>query len=158
MTKKNDKRLCWSCEGNVSHHLSQCPYCGVDLTKPREENSVFKGYASPFQTAPNQEIPQPPYARAQTKDFAVTKEEWDRALNPETPAPAPEEPKITANSRREIFAFLLLLPGIVFFLFGLTLVFFSKGGVLTLQWNQSFAYFYFIGAAPLVYLGWRNLT
>jgi hypothetical protein len=153
MNKKNDKKLCWNCEGNVSHHLSQCPYCGVDLTKPapREESSLFKGLNSPFQSAPDQRTTsQPPYARG--KDFTVTKEEWNVALNEEKESKKEED---SPTTKREMIALLLLLPGVAFFLFGLILILFSNEGVLTLRWNQSVAYFYFLGAAPLLYLGWR---
>jgi hypothetical protein len=157
MSKKNDKRLCWNCEGNVSHHLSQCPYCGVDLTQPkeREESNVFQGFGSPFQSAPDQNIPQPPYARTQTKDFIVTEEEWNTTLNQGKEESKEEDTAPT--TKREIIAFLLIMPGIVFFLFALALIFFSNKGVLTLQWNQNVAYFYFLGAIPLIYLGWRAL-
>jgi cation transport ATPase len=153
MTKKNDKRLCWNCEGNVSHHLAQCPYCGVDVTQPvaKDENTIFKGYGSPFQSAPKQEIPQPPYAKAQSQEFAVTEEEWNSTVNAEKEA-AKEESSV---SKKELMALLLLLPGVVFSLFGLALCFFSSDGILTLQWNKNVAYFYFLGAAPLLYLGWR---
>jgi hypothetical protein len=156
MTKKNDKRLCWNCEGNVSHHLAQCPYCGVDLTQPaaREESS-FKGFGTPFQSAPRSDIPQSPYERSQTKDFAVTvtEEEWNSTLNAGKEHPKQADASLTA--KKEMMAFLLLLPGIVFFLFGLALIFFSNEGILTLRWNQDVAYFYFLGAFPLLYLGWR---
>ena len=157
MTKKNDKRLCWNCEGNVSHHLSQCPYCGLNLTQPasREEKSVFKGFENPFQDPLQQDIPQPPYGRNQAHDFTVTEEEWNAALN-EKKEPLKEE-DAARTTKREMVALLLLLPSIVFFLFGLTLIFFSSEGILTLHWNQDVAYFYFIGAIPLLYLGWRAL-
>jgi hypothetical protein len=152
MSKKNDKRLCWNCEGNVSHHLSQCPYCGVDVTHPqlRDENNPFKGFGNQFQSNTKQEIPQPPYAKEQTKEYAVTKEEL--SLNAEKEITKEESPLTT---KREIKAFLLLFPGIIFCLFGLALILFSSDGVLTLQWNQNVAYFYFLGATPLLYLGWR---
>lgn len=154
MAQKNEKRLCWNCEANVSHHLAQCPFCGVDVTKPpaRDENSIFKGYSST--STPKQEIPQPPYARVPTKDFVVTEEDWNSAIQAEKEAPKEETPP---SAKRDMIALLLLLPGIVFFLFGLALILFSSNGVLTLRWNEHVAYFYFLGAAPLLYLGWRAL-
>lgn len=147
MTKKNDKRLCWNCEGNVSHHINQCPYCGVDVTQPpqRDETQIFKGFSTPFQQNAQQEIPRPPYSANQ---MTVSEEEWNSTM---------EEPQnhLGEDSKRENIALLLLLPGIVFLLFGLTLLFFSRGGVMVLKWNQDLAYFYFLGAIPLLLLGWR---
>lgn len=151
MTKKNDKRLCWNCEGNVSQHLTRCPYCGVDLNQPssREKNASYNGFASPFQSAPTQEVPTPPYARL-SKEVAAVDE-----MRQSTEKPQKEEENAKLKANKEIMSLLLLLPGVVFFLFGLMLMFFSKGGVLSLEWNQNVAYFYFLGATPLLYLGWR---
>lgn len=154
MTKKNDKRLCWNCDGSVSHHLSQCPYCGVDLTAPQEQ----KDFTNPFQSATVDEtIPQPPYSNVFSKDLSTNEEEWNSAVTEEREIAKKEEADVASTTKREMVALLLLLPGVVFFLFGLALLLFSSEGVLTLAWNQSFAYFYFLGAVPLLYLGWRAL-
>ncbi len=153
--KKNDKRLCWNCEGNVSHHVAQCPYCGVDVRQPvaRDEESLFKGFASPFQNVPQNGIPQPPYASNFNRDISVTEEEWNSSFNEEKEIVDEEDSSLAP--KREMMALLLLLPGVVFFLFGLALTLFSNEGVLVLKWNQDIAYFYFLGAVPLLYLGWR---
>lgn len=154
MNKKNDKRLCWNCDGDVSRNLSRCPYCGVDLSSPQPSAETPTKFVSPFQKAYQDEsVPKPPY---QTQDFSVTKDEWNRALEggeDEGEAEQPHEP----TRRKEIIALLLLIPGVVFLLFGLALTFFSHEGTLTLQWNQSFAAFYYLGAIPLLILGWRAL-
>lgn len=144
MNKKNEKKLCWNCEGSVSLHLEQCPYCGVEVNQI-PENPPF---ASPFQTVQNSNAtPKPPY-----QNFDVSHEEWNNALEA-----GEEEQEVYHSTKKEMIALLLLLPGIVFFLFGFMLIFFSSDGILTLHWNQSFAYFYFLGAVPLLYLGWRAL-
>lgn len=155
MNKKNDKRLCWNCEGNVSHHIAQCPYCGVDLSQPPppDTGAIFKGYGNPFQSASQQGVPQPPYAKNPNENLTVMHEEWNTALQEEK-----EEKENVPRHKPETIALLLLLPGIVFLLFGIVLVFFSKDGVLTLKWNQNVAYFYFLGGGPLLYLGWRALN
>lgn len=149
MNKKNEKRLCWNCEGNVSHHAAQCPYCGVALGVAGS-SPVFKGFGTP---SSQQEIPQPPYGKIEKPDFAVSKEEWDTALQEESGKV--QEENVSPATKKEIIALILLLPGVVFFLFGIALFLFSRGGVLTLSWNQNVAYFYFLGATPLLYLGWR---
>ncbi len=159
MSKKNDKRLCWNCDGSVSLHLTQCPYCGVDLTRDsgeKGEKASFSSFASPFQSAPtavDASIPKPPFSNIS----AVSEDEWNHALGEEGEAVESEEEVGFSTTRREMIALLLLLPGVVFFLFGLALFLFSSDGVLTLKWSQSFAYYYFIGAIPLLFLGWRAL-
>lgn len=162
MNKKNDKRLCWNCDGAVSLHLGQCPYCGVDLSQPQQqqegEKTPFQGFVNPFQSQKDEGIFKPPYANAFNTDLSVSQEEWNQTLGEEVEAEKEQdEEELPATTRKEMVALLLLLPGIVFFLFALALLFFSSNGVLTLQWNQSFAYFYFFGAIPLLYLGWRAL-
>ncbi|MFZ0565955.1 MAG: hypothetical protein WAM28_07210 [Chlamydiales bacterium] len=156
MSKKNEKRICWNCDGDVPLHRSHCIYCGVDLTQSssaKEDHSTELG--SPFQSVPSKgPFPQSPYSDLFSKEMSVTKEEWDEALDEET---SKEEEKTPSSTTRELVAFSLFLPGIVFFLFGLLLLLFSRDGVLTLTWNQSLGLFYFMGATPLLYLGWRAL-
>ena len=142
--KKNEKRLCWNCDGEVSLHLDQCPYCGVDVNAPQEKKTPYQGLGSPFQQAPST-------AFVQKEDLSISDDEWKNALD----EGEEEAPETTKSSRREVIALLLLLPGVVFCLFGLLLLLFSDEGTLTLRWNQNMAYFYFLGAIPLIYLGWR---
>ena len=108
---------------------------------------------SPFQKAPDAEDdpfsfhPRPsPLA---PEALAATEEEWDKTMD--------KEEEVVPVERKDMVALLLLLPGVVLFLFGLLLVFFSKEGTLTLHWSKNLAYFYFLGALPLLYLGWRAI-
>jgi hypothetical protein len=132
---KRSTRLCWSCEGDVSFDAVKCPFCGVDLDVLTETESVSSPEETPLVADPA---------------FAVTVDEWNQALEQDT---GKEE-----SSSNEAISLLLLLPGVVFFLFGLTLLFFAEGGMLQLQWKADFAYFYFVGALPLLFFGWRNLN
>lgn len=144
--KKNEKRLCWNCDADVSLHLEQCPYCGADLNQPQERKIPYESLGSPFQQAPTTPF-------VEKDNFAVSNEEWKNALDEQD---LPEED--AKSGRREVIALLLLLPGVVFCLFALLLFFFSNDGTLTLHWNQNMAYFYFLGAIPLIYLGWRAIS
>lgn len=136
MSKKNDKRLCWNCEGNAPLHFEMCPYCGVNLkspgqngfNKPEESAALYSGFPS-----------------AQTNKV---ENGWE----------TPQEPKIdSVTEKNEAGALLLLLPGVVFLLFGLAILLFAKDGVVTLHWNASFAYFCLVGSLPLLYLGYKSL-
>ncbi|MEZ5315297.1 MAG: hypothetical protein R3E91_03685 [Chlamydiales bacterium] len=163
MTKKNDKLLCWNCDGNVSLHLQQCPYCGVNLSHPseniEEERNPFQNFANPFQSSisTDQGIPPPPFANAFDQESGITDEEWNHSLSEKTHSSEHKEEPTSSTNRRELIALLLLLPGVVFFLFGIVLMIFSSEGVLTLQWRQNFGYFYFFGALPLIFFGWHRL-
>lgn len=139
MGQKQDKKLCWNCDGYVHLSLEKCPYCNIDLV----ENAT---------SAFDQKAFDPPYSTT-AKELSISEDEWNKALE------KGQEQKTAAEkpASKEKMALLLLLPGVVFFLFGLILFFFSKEGTLTLQWRESFAIFYLAGAAPLLFLGWRAL-
>lgn len=167
MSKKTDKRLCWNCDGSLSLHLTQCPYCGVDssqvpphVSEKTGEKKAFSSFSTPYQNISNLDssIPKPPYATEKFYQNAnVSEEEWNRALGEENEDPRDEEEGVATFAKWDMIALLLLLPGVVLFLFGLALFFFSSDGLLTLEWNASFAYFYFLGSVPLLFLGWRAL-
>ncbi len=142
---KNEKRLCWNCDADVSLHLEKCPYCGVDLNQPITVDTPFQGLGDPFQKAPTQE----------KAPFSISQDEWEKVLDEKEEEV--EEPSEKA-SRKEAIALFLLLPGVVFCLFGLLLLLFSDDGTLTLRWNQNLAYFYFLGAIPLIFLGWHAIN
>ncbi len=67
----------------------------------------------------------------------------------------------TSSSKQELIkpdiAPWLLLPGAVFFLFGLALYLFSQEGILTLRWNASYWSYYLVLSLPLLYFGWRQV-
>lgn len=133
MGKKEEKRLCWNCDGYVSFDSERCPYCASELASPNND----------------QNIPEPPYAPP--AEFSVTKEEWDNALVSEKNEPQ----KTTPPKKNELVALILLLPGVFLVLFALLLLFCSKNGSLTLEWKENFAFIYLMGAAPLIILGLR---
>jgi len=156
MTKKNEKRICWNCDGVVSLHLEACPYCGVDISNPAPHEGEHHPHkeeemGSPFQKAPRSEDDpfhfHPRLATPSDATVAVTDDEWKNSLENEEEEAVP--------MKGGVMALVLLLPGIGFLLFSLFLLFFSKEGVLVLHWKQSMAFFYFLGSLPLIYFGWR---
>jgi hypothetical protein len=155
MTKKNDKRLCWNCDGYVHFHLERCPYCGVDLTKEGNK-SPFAAFSE--KSSMNEKAFAPPYAATNpAKEFDVSDEEWKAAIDKSESVDENDESNEKPRSN-ELTALLLLLPGISLFLFAMLLILFSKEGSLHLHWKESFAYFYFLGAVPLLILGWKALN
>jgi hypothetical protein len=159
MSKKNDKRLCWSCDAEVSCHLNKCPYCAADVTNPMRE-SLFKqdsSFASPFQTAPKESKQAASLFSSDyfPDQFTSVPEPVAMSVKEEV---SEEEEVSNSSNKKEMSIFLLLLPGIVFFLFGLVLLLFSEEGVLTLSWNQNLAVFYFLASLPLMYIGWKAIN
>lgn len=158
MGKKSEKKLCWNCDGYVSQHLQICPYCNSDLNKNEAPSLQRKTPFGQPNKSKNDAIPKPLYPREMLSQEVPpgVNQGWKKAS---------EELKETENvtaveapsNKNELMGLLLLLPGVVLLLFSFVLLFFSKNGVLSLQWNEQFAYFYFLGAIPLLVIGWRFL-
>lgn len=129
-TIKKNQKLCWNCEGEVDKDAIVCLFCGADLSV-----SVDTPASSPYKTvlAPETKEPSP---------SAAVKEE------------VMEKPQEESSS---LIAMLFLLPGIVFLLFALLLVFFASDGSLILRWNSNTWYLYALAALPLFYFGYRLL-
>ena len=73
MGKKDEKRLCWNCDGYVHFYLDKCPYCSVSLVNP--EN----GFEPAAALEKNDEkILAPPYGSAE--NYTITEDEWKNAL------------------------------------------------------------------------------
>lgn len=129
-------KLCWNCDGDIPLQSARCPYCGVQIQAEAKEEM---------------EEPKLPDSVRNREPFALV-----------SPAPreseAPQPPKRVAvdTERSETLRpLLLILPGIVFLIFGIVLQVFSDGEYFTLRWKASFAWWFLAAAAPLLYYGWR---
>ena len=158
MNDNEKKKMCWNCEGEVHFYALQCPYCGVDLGSETEEGEeeVQDLQDAPYRLVDtdteqeNVEIPQAPYS----PQYSAEEEETEE-LEEEQEEPIPF---IQPTFKTGIMPLILLLPGVVFVLFGLCLLLFSDGnGFLTLQWRGSFWPFYMISSIPLLLYGWRSM-
>lgn len=137
------KKLCWNCEGNVSHQADNCPYCAVYLHGPDDEEEAALWNPSFQSSDKTEEIPAPIY---QIQDAA---EEGKKKMA----QPAAPSLELLNSLKRDVFPILFLMMGSLFFLFGTVLLLFAQNGTLTLQWNGSQA-IYFLGCSiPLVLLG-----
>jgi hypothetical protein len=146
------KKLCWNCDGNVSREIDNCPYCGVYLhAEELEENSSWNPSYRP--SSKTEEIPTPIYQ--------IQSEEEEEETIESPPAEEIESPETTNNLstqlKKDVFPILFLMMGSIFFLFGIVLFLFSQNGVLTLQWQGSYAVYFLIASIPLVGFGWRFL-
>jgi hypothetical protein len=136
MKKKNEKRICWSCDAEVSLHLQSCPYCGQDFAELKKKN--HEKMPSPSVGASSISLP--------------SNKEWEQALE------FVADQEIRADRHKnEFVALLIFFSGVILFLMGLVIFLFSKEGVLTLQWNMRHALFFLISSLPCTYLGWRLL-
>ncbi len=164
---KTHQKMCWSCDGHVHVYELQCPYCGADLTehekpeeKLEEENSFLEepdheeepeqeeviSYEEHEETI-EEEFEKPPFHDLIEEAEPIMQENWEEA-KVEAPDPDLENP---------LASLLLLLPGTLFFLFGLALFLFSHEGTLTFRFTSKYWFVYLLGSWPLLYFGWRSL-
>lgn len=152
-------KLCWNCEGTVSRNEQHCPFCGVYIQRDEDEDLTIVE-----ESKPQEHVLPPPYN---------TQEQIQSEAIPEPPY-LPEESNVSQSIDEQtvssavttsaqgwqaiILPLSLLLGGSLFFLFGLFLLLFSRGGTLTLQWDSSYWLFYLILSAPLLLLGWKYLS
>ncbi len=150
MSTQPKKKLCWNCEGNVSRQEENCPYCGVylspsSLTTEDEEEDL----APPYRLGASSEASSIPSAPYHTPHEAA-------AVQNE-PKPAIAIPSVNSPAKGVVVSLLLLIGGSVFFLFGIALLLFSHNQVLTLQWDGSYWFAYFLISIPMLLLGWKYL-
>lgn len=150
MTAPPKRKLCWNCEGNVSLQEENCPFCGVYLS-PSDEDISDEGiedlFSPPYQSyEEEQQIPSSPY------QFEEEKKE-EAAVHSSEVAATPVE-----GVKSVVMPLTLLLSGTVFFLFGIALFLFSRGGYFILRWNGAYWHLYlFAGLAALIF-GWKSLN
>lgn len=142
MSKPEKKKLCWNCEGNVSRTAENCPYCAVYLNPEPAEEAEVKPLYSPQSNSGA--IPKAPYSPQSS-----TQEEEAPVVNLEG---------FQESLFRSIFLpITLLTAGLFSLLFALMLFLFSTNGVLTLEWDGEYWYFYAMAGVPLLFSGWKFL-
>lgn len=154
MNTKTHKKLCWNCDGYVHIYEIQCPYCAADLSdyacdKAKERNAPLSDSIEEVKEKIQEEVPKPAY-QSSYGHF----EELPKHIES---APKEFEIKEEKDVENPLAALLLLLPGSVLFLLGLSMILFSGDGYLTFKFKSKFWYFYLVGSLPLLLLGYRAL-
>lgn len=150
MTTKTHKKLCWSCDGYVHVYEIQCPYCGVNLSQQPAELQAAREIEPPkestFAQKNTENSFQPPYQSYFHKEEKQTEGKIDNAS------------KDQEDVENPLASLLMLLPGSIFFLIGLTLLLFSNNGCVTFTFKSKHWYLYMLSAAPLLLFGWKSLV
>ncbi len=180
MNQVEHTKVCWSCEANVSHDATYCPFCGSDLLPPENDPKAMPlNVDGRFQSQPLEEslasLYKPPYSvrnkqglgipdnREKTSFTKVTPPKetplfqgYDQAENKETQV-TQTETKVEEPMQGVMWPLLLLSIGINLTLLGLLVLFFSKEGIVHLQWNMRYWFYYILFGVPMSYMGIRCL-
>lgn len=142
------KKLCWHCEGSIERNVDNCPFCGVYIHAPEEEEA-----AAPWN--PSFRITSLNAHRSSVKE-EESQEENEEEVNE---IKSLEGDIISFDQiQKDLLPLILLLIGSSFFLFGIVLYLFSYEGVLTLQWNGDNWIYYVLTAIPSLVFGWWYLN
>ncbi|MCH9631925.1 MAG: hypothetical protein S4CHLAM6_02470 [Chlamydiae bacterium] len=156
MNTDTHKKLCRNCDGYVHVYEMKCPYCGAaisDFPEESPEPELAQGSLSDTMQKQNEDLIsdnsfQPPY-----QNYGL--EQGGAAL--QQPSKLDSGEKDSADVENPLASLLLLIPGSVLFLLGLTVALFSTDGVLTFQFKSKFWFVYLVGSLPLLYLGYKSL-
>lgn len=148
--EKEGQRVCWKCEGSVSVHVAQCPYCSAFLQDPPASVSPFASCHMNVQEN---------VTREDGEDlFAVTSENWASVLQNQE-KDIQQEP-VTAQDGFVLMNHLPLLSlflGMGLVCFTLILLLFANDSGLTLHWSRKYIYLYGIPGGLLLYKGYQSL-
>ncbi|NGX50302.1 MAG: hypothetical protein K1060chlam2_00143 [Chlamydiae bacterium] len=172
-------KACWNCEADVNYEATYCPFCGTDLlTSSAEAANQAPKHDAKFSDQTLQEslasLYKPPYSVRNRQGLGVPDERvdtpfkqadpikddplfqsYDEVEHQESEETVIEEEEVTR--RGDILPLLFLMIGAHFFVLGTLLLFCSKDGFVTLQWNSSYWFIYCLISFPILYLGARLL-
>lgn len=145
-------KLCWNCEGRVTHEEENCPFCGVYLSptvSPTSSSDISPPYTFEEET---DLAPPPPYGdkNTETMDNHINEAE-SKSINGESHAE-------TNSNLSIILPLTACLAGSIFFLFGFILLLFSQNGVFSLSWNGDFWLAYLTFGFVMLLVGWKTLN
>lgn len=154
------KRLCWNCEADIDAELSRCPYCGAD-PEEQDVHSAKENFDPPYRLeniAEREAQQSTPYQQVQAEEVdEIDEEEWDSVVNTSHKSDSVSH-EVRQGLLKELQPLLFLMPGAVFFVFGLLLLMYSGQDTLVLEWKTSLWPIYLAPSLVLLYFGWLRLS
>lgn len=185
MKQVDRTKICWSCEADVSYEATYCPFCGTDLltatveskenppkqderfAKQSLEESLASLYKPPYSVRNRQGLGVPD-EREELSFREATPPKKDELLQSydlsekEEPLQMPPSSEITLEEKVEgkggVLPLLLLSIGLNLTVLGILVLFFSKDGVVRLEWNSYYWFIYLLIGLPTAYVGGRLLN
>lgn len=143
----NLQRTCWKCEGSVSEHVPECPYCGAFLQDPPTPSESFASCHLSFRED------------AETKDpegiFSVSSSDWEY-LN-EQPAAPQTEPQENRSQWLQHWPMASVFLGCGLLAFAFLLLLFASDSGLSLIWPKNRAYICGVLGCIFAYRGYTKI-
>jgi len=155
MERKDKKKLCAQCEGNIPYHLTHCPFCGFE----QQKNSIDFLEESNRKSSELSSLYHPPYLSKSIGEVRKEESSHTKSINAEESIEEKESIQSMENhlAKKELIVILLLSIGGQFMMLGLMLLLFSIDGFVTLQWKSKYWYFYCLFSMPFLLLGFKFL-
>lgn len=178
MKSVESEKMCLSCEGRISLSADVCPYCAshqMPLSNQEKfqaplfdnqslEDSLTSLYTPPYQgkrpkfDAPFVEQPLPTNSTDPEEESAFSpyhEVSNHNQLNPLEGATTPQE--LNEPKQSSFLTLTCLLAGAQLAVIGFMQLFFSRNGILRLEWNANYWFFYFLMSTPFFYFGYKKI-
>lgn len=168
------EKMCISCEGRIPFNSEVCPYCASKQSGTGMQNSFqapifqhqsledsltslytppYQGKRPQFTLNPTPDPQQSSLYDEEPSHYKAVKPEMNPLLDTNM-----EEDSMEAKSNTSsLWPTALLLSGAHFSILGLMQLFFSKNGILRLEWDANYWFFYFLVGIPLLYFGYKKV-
>ncbi|SPN73947.1 hypothetical protein C10C_0804 [Chlamydia serpentis] len=144
------QRTCWKCEGSVSMHVPQCPYCSAFLQDPPVSSGGFSSCHISFPEGASKE---------EAEDlFAVSSEDWEAVLSDQNTAQESRKQEVPEWTWLQSWPFIALFVGIGLLAFAFLILLFATDNGLVLTWPKHRAYIYGLVGALVAYFGYRKVS
>lgn len=156
--KTTDKeKMCMSCEGRIPLNADKCSYCGAEQKSsyrtPIFQNQSLEDSLASLYTPPYQGK-RPQFTKPTEEPMQIYKEVTEKPQMDPILGTPPQEEEVPAKS--SLWTTVLLFAGANFLFLGLMQLFFSKNGVLRLEWDAHYWFLYCLVAAPCLFFGYKK--
>ncbi|NNM43685.1 MAG: hypothetical protein HKM07_05025 [Chlamydiae bacterium] len=156
------QKICGNCDGRIPWEAAQCLYCGADVSKQLNMESVpYQATLFKHQSLEDSltNLYKPPYGGGSTttSTYSKPKEAVQERVMEETMIKENTISEVDQTTKNTLWSILFLSAGANLFILGLLQLFFSNGGILRLEWNAHYWFVYSLLSLPILYFGIKKL-
>ncbi len=143
------QKICSNCDGRIPVNAKECIYCGAEQPE-QSETPLFKQQSLQESLS---SLYAPIYS---TRNQSHSEQE--RTPPPLAATASTIEEETEEDVKSKFLPIFLLVIGTNLFTIGLLQLFFSTNGLLALEWNSSYWFFYCFLGLPMCYFGYKQTT
>ena len=148
------QKICSNCDGRIPMNAKECIYCGTDQPE-QGQTPLFKQQTLQESLSSLYAPPYTPKNSFDTEERGPNEKTFSHQTAAATSAYEEASEEDVKSSFLPLF---LLVIGTNLFTIGLLQLFFSTDGLLSLEWDSSYWFFYCLVAAPMCYFGYKKAS